>query len=108
MAGSSLDGSDGYKLLAQSPGVRSGSPQARDTVVGPSLRGQNWVGMTLRRAKGGNSVVKVLLILLCLVLPFVAVLIKKGPCIQVLWAFLLQLLGHIPGVIYGIYQIVKD
>jgi uncharacterized membrane protein YqaE (UPF0057 family) len=26
----------------------------------------------------------------------------------VLWAFLLQLLGHIPGVIYGIYQVVKD
>ena len=46
--------------------------------------------------------------LLCLVLPFFAVLINKGPCIEVLWAFLLQLLGHIPGVIYGIYQIVKD
>jgi uncharacterized membrane protein YqaE (UPF0057 family) len=56
----------------------------------------------------GGAVVKVLLVLLCLVLPFVAVLIKKGPCIQVLWAFLLQLLGHIPGVIYGIYQVVKD
>ena len=39
---------------------------------------------------------KVLLILLCLILPFLAVLIKKGLCIQVLWAFLLQLLGHIP------------
>jgi uncharacterized membrane protein YqaE (UPF0057 family) len=52
--------------------------------------------------------VKVLLVLLCLILPFVAVLLKKGLCIQVLWAFLLQLLGHIPGVIYGIYQVVKD
>ena len=52
--------------------------------------------------------VKVLLILLCLILPFLAVLIKKGLCIQVLWAFLLQLLGHIPGVIYAIYQVVKD
>jgi uncharacterized membrane protein YqaE (UPF0057 family) len=57
---------------------------------------------------GCDDVVKVLLILLCLILPFLAVLIKKGPCIQVLWAFLLQLLGHIPGVIYGIYQVVKD
>jgi uncharacterized membrane protein YqaE (UPF0057 family) len=56
----------------------------------------------------GEPMVKVLLVLLCLVLPFVAVLIKKGPCIEVLWAFLLQLLGHIPGVIYGIYQVVKD
>jgi uncharacterized membrane protein YqaE (UPF0057 family) len=57
---------------------------------------------------GRTRMVKVLLVLLCLVLPFLAVLIKKGPCIQVLWALLLQLLGHIPGVIYGIYQVVKD
>jgi uncharacterized membrane protein YqaE (UPF0057 family) len=28
--------------------------------------------------------VKVLLVLLCLVLPFLAVLMKRGPCIQVL------------------------
>ena len=49
-----------------------------------------------------------LLVLLCLVLPFLAVLLKKGPCLQVLSACLLQLLGHIPGVIYGIYQVVTD
>jgi uncharacterized membrane protein YqaE (UPF0057 family) len=54
------------------------------------------------------SVKKVLLIILCLFLPFLAVLIDDGPSIKVLWAFLLQLCGHIPGVIYGIYQIVKD
>jgi uncharacterized membrane protein YqaE (UPF0057 family) len=35
-------------------------------------------------------------------------LIDDGPSLKVLWAFLLQLLGHIPGVIYGIYQVVKD
>jgi uncharacterized membrane protein YqaE (UPF0057 family) len=57
---------------------------------------------------GRTRMVKVLLVLLCLLLPFLAVLIKKGPCIQVLWALLLQLLGHIPGVIYGLYQVVKD
>ena len=51
---------------------------------------------------------KVLLVLLCFVLPFLAVLIKEGPCLKVLWAFLLQLCGHIPGVIYGIYQVVQD
>jgi len=54
------------------------------------------------------SMVKVLLILLCLVLPFLAVLLKEGPSLRVLWAFLLQLCGHIPGVIYGIYRIVQD
>lgn len=43
-----------------------------------------------------------------IVLPFLAVLIKKGPCIEVLWALLLQLLGHIPGVVYGIYQVTRD
>jgi uncharacterized membrane protein YqaE (UPF0057 family) len=52
-------------------------------------------------------VVKVLLVLLCLVLPFLAVLVKEGPCLKVLWAFLLQLCGHIPGVTYGIL-VVKD
>ncbi len=52
--------------------------------------------------------VKVLLVLLCLFLPFVAVWIKEGFCLKVLWAFLLQLLGHFPGVIYGIYQVIND
>lgn len=52
--------------------------------------------------------VKVLLVLLCLVLPWLAVLIKDGPTLKVLWAFLLQLLGHIPGVVYGIYQVLKE
>jgi uncharacterized membrane protein YqaE (UPF0057 family) len=51
---------------------------------------------------------KVLLVLLCLVLPALAVLIKDGLSIKVLWAFLLQLCGHIPGVIYGIYQVTRD
>jgi uncharacterized membrane protein YqaE (UPF0057 family) len=51
---------------------------------------------------------KVLLVLLCLVLPWLAVLIKEGLSLKVLWAFLLQLLGHIPGVIYGLYQVLKE
>lgn len=51
---------------------------------------------------------KALLIVLCLFFPFLAVLIKDGPSLKVLWAFLLQLLGHIPGVIYGIYVVVND
>jgi uncharacterized membrane protein YqaE (UPF0057 family) len=58
--------------------------------------------------KHGIDMKKVLLVLLCLILPFLAVLIEDGPSIKVLWAFLLQLCGHIPGVIYGIYQVVKD
>lgn len=52
--------------------------------------------------------IKVALILLCLFLPFLAVLLKEGPTIRVLWAFLLQLLGHLPGVIYGIYRVIQD
>ena len=51
---------------------------------------------------------KVLLVLVALFLPFLAVLLKEGPSIRVLWAFLLQLVGHIPGVIYAIYRVVKD
>ena len=51
---------------------------------------------------------KTLLVILCFFLPFLAVLLKDGLSIKVLWAFLLQLLGHVPGVIYGIYQVLKD
>lgn len=51
---------------------------------------------------------KILLIILCLFFPFLAVLIKDGPSKKVLWALLLQLLGHVPGVIYGIIQVTKD
>lgn len=51
---------------------------------------------------------KIVLIILCFFLPFLAVLIKKGPCMAVLWAFLLQLLGHLPGVIYGIVKVTED
>lgn len=52
--------------------------------------------------------IKVLLVLLCLVLPWLAVLIKDGLSLKVLWAFLLQLLGHVPGVVYGLYQVLKE
>lgn len=52
--------------------------------------------------------IKVLLVLLCFVFPWPAVLIKDGPSLKVLWAFLLQLCGHIPGVVYGIYHVVND
>jgi uncharacterized membrane protein YqaE (UPF0057 family) len=51
---------------------------------------------------------KVLLIVLCLFFPFIAVLVHDGLCMKALWALLLQLLGHIPGVIYGIYQVTRD
>jgi uncharacterized membrane protein YqaE (UPF0057 family) len=51
---------------------------------------------------------KVLLVILCLFFPFMAVLIHHRPCLKVLWAFLLQLPGNIPGVIYGIYQVTRD
>ncbi len=51
---------------------------------------------------------KVLLVILCFFLPFLAVLLKDGLSIKVLWAFLLQLLGHVPGVIYGLYQVLKN
>jgi uncharacterized membrane protein YqaE (UPF0057 family) len=51
---------------------------------------------------------KVLLIVLCLFLPFLAVLLHDGLSRKVLWAILLQLLGHIPGVVYGIYQVTRD
>lgn len=47
-------------------------------------------------------------IIIALFLPFLAVLLRKGVCMEVLWAFLLQLLGHIPGVIYALWIISKE
>jgi len=38
---------------------------------------------------------------------FLAVLIRYGPCMKVVWALLLQLIGHIPGVIYGLYEVTR-
>ncbi len=56
---------------------------------------------------------KVLLIVLCFFFPFLAVLIHDGPSKKVLRAFLHGLeqargAGHVPGVIYGLYQVIED
>jgi uncharacterized membrane protein YqaE (UPF0057 family) len=51
---------------------------------------------------------KLLLIVLCFFLPFVAVLIHEGMTRRVLWAILFQILGHIPGIVYGIYVVTSD
>jgi uncharacterized membrane protein YqaE (UPF0057 family) len=51
---------------------------------------------------------KLLLIIICFFVPFVAVLIHEGLTRRVLWAILFQILGHIPGVIYGIYVVTSD
>ena len=50
----------------------------------------------------------VLLIILCFFLPFLAVLIHEGPTRRVLWAIVFQIIGHIPGVIYGIYVVTSE
>ncbi|WP_442542525.1 YqaE/Pmp3 family membrane protein [Arthrobacter sp. KN11-1C] len=51
---------------------------------------------------------KILLIVLCFFLPPLAVLLHEGLNRKVLWALLWQLLGHFPGVIYGILVVTKD
>jgi len=56
---------------------------------------------------GVEPVRTILLIVLCLFLPFLAVLIHEGPTRRVLWAILFQIIGHVPGVIYGIYVVTS-
>ncbi|WP_138444164.1 YqaE/Pmp3 family membrane protein [Sinomonas susongensis] len=51
---------------------------------------------------------KILLVILCFFLPPLAVLFHDGLSRKVLWALLWQLLGHIPGVIYGILVVTKE
>ncbi len=47
-------------------------------------------------------------VLIALFLPALSVAMKKGFSSKVLIAALLQLCGHIPGVIYGIYVVIRD
>ncbi len=51
---------------------------------------------------------RIALIVLCFFFPFLAVLLKDGPSKKVLIAFLLQLLGHVPGVVYGLLVVTRD
>jgi uncharacterized membrane protein YqaE (UPF0057 family) len=48
-----------------------------------------------------------LLVVLCFFFPFLAVLIHEGPTRRVLWAVLFQILGHVPGIVYGIYVVTS-
>lgn len=50
----------------------------------------------------------VLEIIIAFFLPPLAVLMKKGFSRKVFIALVLQLLGHIPGVIYGLYVVTND
>jgi uncharacterized membrane protein YqaE (UPF0057 family) len=61
-----------------------------------------------RLLRSGSIVVTVLLVLLSRILPFLAGLSKNGPRLRFLWAFLFQLCGRIPSVIYRIYQVARD
>jgi uncharacterized membrane protein YqaE (UPF0057 family) len=50
----------------------------------------------------------VLEVLIALFLPPLAVAMKKGLSKKVLIAALLQLCGHIPGVVYGLYVVTQE
>ncbi|MFB9377036.1 YqaE/Pmp3 family membrane protein [Kineococcus gynurae] len=51
---------------------------------------------------------KIALIVLCFFLPPLAVFLKDGLSGKVLIALLLQVLGHVPGVIYGLLVVTRD
>jgi len=55
-----------------------------------------------------RSAMTVLEVLIAFFLPPVSVATKKGLSSKVLIALLLQLCGHIPGVIYGIYVVTQE
>lgn len=76
--------------------------------------GTSPVGTRLRRrADAGDlspeaeAAVQVGLIVLCLFFPFVAVMLHGEPLRKVLIALVLQLLGHFPGVVYGLVQVTR-
>ena len=47
-------------------------------------------------------------LIIALVLPPLAVAMKKGLNKQVLIAAVLQLCGHFPGVLYGLYVVTRE
>jgi len=55
-----------------------------------------------------RSRMTVLEVLIAFFLPPLSVAMKKGLSSKVLIALLLQLCGHIPGVIYGIYVVTQE
>jgi len=55
-----------------------------------------------------RSTMTVLEVLIAFFLPPLSVAMKKGLSSKVLIALLLQLCGHIPGVIYGIYVVTQE
>jgi uncharacterized membrane protein YqaE (UPF0057 family) len=83
--------------------------------VGAAARGQGLVavessapGLPVGGGRKDAGMKKVLLIILCFFLPFLAVLIHEGLTRRVLWAIVFQLLGHIPGIVYGIYVVTSE
>ncbi len=50
----------------------------------------------------------VLEVLIALFLPPLSVAMKKGLSSKVLVAAVLQLCGHVPGVVYGIYVVTQE
>lgn len=55
-----------------------------------------------------RTAVTILELVIAFFFPALSVLLKKGPNKQVLLAFVLQLLGHVPGVIYGLYVVIEE
>ena len=61
--------------------------------------------MAKRKSKKKKS--SVLLIILAILLPFIAVLIKKGLGKDFLINFILCILGYIPGIIHALWIVTK-
>ncbi len=57
---------------------------------------------------GYETVVTVVEVVVALFLPPLSVAMKKGLSSKVLIAAALQLCGHLPGVIYGIYVVTQE
>jgi len=65
-----------------------------------------WLGSAIHIPP--EVIVKVIEIVIAFLLPPLAVAMKKGLGKKVLIALILQLLGHIPGVIYALYIITQE
>jgi len=101
---------DGTGLPSHAPGQHpAGTPRAptRISPVNPACLNHRSTCQCSRLLLE-RFIVTILEVLIALFLPPLAVAMKKGLSSKVLIALVLQLCGHIPGVIYGIYVVTQE
>jgi len=97
-----------HRCCRMSSRAAVGSPPSCTPLQHKRNRATSTVGNKRRLLRSGSIVVTVLLVLLSRILPLLGRALQERSQLRFLWAFLFQLCGRIPSVIYRIYQVARD